>query len=80
MITVNRRRLGTLVLAVELTLGSARGVLAQDMAPTHNIMGEGMVPCVVWSQVRVVNQGDRYDSWVLGFPPGSGRRWRLDLD
>jgi hypothetical protein len=79
MITVNRRRLAILVMAVDLTLGLERGVLAQEMAPTHNIMGEGMAPCMVWSQVRVGKQGDRFESWVLGFLSGVATA-NLDYD
>jgi hypothetical protein len=79
MITVNRRRLATLVMAVDLTLGLVRGVLAQDMATTHNIMGEGMAPCMVWSEVRVGKQGDRFESWVLGFLSGVATA-NLDYD
>jgi hypothetical protein len=79
MITVNRRCLATLALAIALKLGLLRGLLAQDVAPTHNIMGEGMAPCMAWSQARVVNQGDRFESWVLGFLSGVAAA-NLDYD
>jgi hypothetical protein len=79
MMTANRRCLATLVMAVDLTLGLVRGGLAREMAPTHNIMGEGMAPCMVWSQVRVGYKGDRFESWVLGFLSGVATT-NLDYD